>query len=553
MNLKRILSLLCVGGLAMQAIAAGPESAGSVASAGSAPSSNQSLSAKDIEELRHKIAEQQKQIEQLQKSVAEQENLLENTVKVVAAGATNTGTAAAPRLVMVGGPNAQAVQPTTVEPPARSAQKEGVSPLSFRIGDADFTPFGFMDFTFIGRSTNTGSGIGTGFGSIPYGNNYAGRISESNFSAQNSRIGLRVDSNVLGAKVLGYIESDFLGNQPPNVFVTSNSDTFRLRNYFVDVKKGSFELMAGQDWSLMVPGRKGISPLPSDLFYSQDVDTNYQLGLTWSRQAQFRLGYHPNDHFHMVLSAENPQQYVGSTGVTYPSALATSGALANQFNDGTTSYKVPNLHPDIIVKAAFDAKPRGLDQHIEVAGLVRSFKYFNPLKGVNQSFQKTGGGYAVNSNFELFKGFHLIENAYASDGGGRYIFGLGPDLIVRPDGNLSLVHAYSTVDGFEANLSNKFLLYSYYGGAYYGRNFSIDTNGKPVGYGYTGSASSSNRSLQEYTIGLTQTFWKKPQYGALQLMTQYSYVWRNPWYVASGSPKNAKTNMVYVNLRYTLP
>ena len=43
------------------------------------------------------------------------------------------------------------------------------------------------------------------------------------------------------------------------------------------------------------------------------------------------------------------------------------------------------------------------------------------------------------------------------------------------------------------------------------------------------------------------------EYGALNLMGQYSYVWRNPWYVASGAPKDARTNMVYINLRYTLP
>jgi hypothetical protein len=30
-------------------------------------------------------------------------------------------------------------------------------------------------------------------------------------------------------------------------------------------------------------------------------------------------------------------------------------------------------------------------------------------------------------------------------------------------------------------------------------------------------------------------------------------VWRNPWSVPGGGPKNAKTNMVYVDLRYTIP
>ena len=41
---------------------------------------------KEIQELRRKIAEQQKQIEQLQKSVAEQETLLDTTVKALSAG-----------------------------------------------------------------------------------------------------------------------------------------------------------------------------------------------------------------------------------------------------------------------------------------------------------------------------------------------------------------------------------------------------------------------------------------------------------------------------------
>jgi hypothetical protein len=34
----------------------------------------------------------------------------------------------------------------------------------------------------------------------------------------------------------------------------------------------------------------------------------------------------------------------------------------------------------------------------------------------------------VNLNAEIFKNFHLIANSFWSDGGGRCIFGLGPDL-----------------------------------------------------------------------------------------------------------------------------
>jgi hypothetical protein len=106
-------------------------------------------------------------------------------------------------------------------------------------------------------------------------------------------------------------------------------------------------------------------------------------------------------------------------------------------------------------------------------------------------------------------------------------------------------------------VSKNLLLYGYYGGAYIGRNAAVDSNRSLIGYGYSGAsaatAAAQNRSLQEITIGLTPTIWKSPQYGALQLITQYSYVWRNPWYLAVGNPRNAKTNMVFVDLRYVLP
>ena len=77
------------------------------------------------------------------------------------------------------------------------------SPLAFKIGAADFTPVGFLDFTGVYRSTNTNGAIGTGFNSIPYSNSAAAQLSETKFSAQNSRLGLRIDSKVDDTKILG--------------------------------------------------------------------------------------------------------------------------------------------------------------------------------------------------------------------------------------------------------------------------------------------------------------------------------------------------------------
>jgi len=85
--------------------------------------------------------------------------------------------------------------------------------LQFALGSAYFTPVGFMDFTSVFRDTDPGSNIGTNFGSFPYRTAAAtnANLSEFRMSPQNSRIGMRVDEMVKGAKVLGYWESDFLG------------------------------------------------------------------------------------------------------------------------------------------------------------------------------------------------------------------------------------------------------------------------------------------------------------------------------------------------------
>jgi hypothetical protein len=180
----------------------------------------------------------------------------------------------------------------------------------------------------------------------------------------------------------------------------------------------------------------------------------------------------------------------------------------------------------------------------------RQFQLFNP--NTSTHYSTVGGGGFVNLNFELFKGFRLLTNNFWSDGGGRYIFGQAPDLIARADGSPSLVHSGSTVSGFEYTHKNT-LIYSYYGGLYVGRDVAIDTNGNPVGYGYTGSPAGQNRAVQEGTFGFAQTFWKDAKYGALTFMGQYSYLSRDPWSVATGQPKNARLSMAFVNLRYTLP
>jgi hypothetical protein len=531
-------------------------------SSGTPSTGNQS----DIEELKRQLKEQQQQIEELRLMLQEQAKLIGYGGATVSAGtqpAASAGSHVAGEVASMT-PVIPAASAATPPPVMRQPEKkqggQEPAPLQFQIGNAYLTPIGFMDFTAVFRDEATGTGIGTNFGNFPYRtpNTVAGNLTEFRFSPQNSRLGMRIDTQVKGTKLLGYWESDFLGgtgNQSVgNIAVTSNSFPFRMRLYWVDVRKGKFEFLGGQTWSLATPGRKGISPLPADLFYTQVIDVNYQLGLVWGRIPEFRVVYHPSDKVTMAVALDNPEQYIGGSGGAGVTVLPANlvAPYSGQLNNGTTTFGVPNLHPDIIAKIAFDPTlPNGRALHFEVGALERTFRVYNPLTATH--FTATGWGTQANLNIELFKGFRAVTNNYWSDGGGRYIFGQSPDLVARNDGSLSLVHSGSTLDGFEFTHKN-FLLYSYYGGVYIHRNaISAPGNGGLVGYGFDGSAGSQNRSVQEGTIGFTNTFWKDARYGALAFMAQYSYFSRNPWFVAPGAPKSTHMNMVLLNLRYTLP
>ena len=524
----------------------------------------------ELRDLRDLVQAQSNELQDLRKRLA----------AVEAAGSASKEV----RAPAIGTP-ASIIQPTTSAtmsapsmPPAAVAQgtdrgpNESKSPLSFKIGSADFIPGGFLDFTTFYRSTNVGSGIATAFGSIPFSNQLPqGRLSETRLSAQYSRLSLKVDTHLTDSTAItGYVESDFLGFQPANAYQTANSDSLRLRVYWADVRHGKWEVLGGQAWSLLTPNRVGLSPLTPDLFYTLDEDPNFQVGLTWARQPQFRVVYHPTSNWAVGVSLENPQQFVPGS-VVFPSTFFSSqfdnGSGSTSATSSATNTAVPNLHPDIIVKTALDAHPAGRSLHIEAAGLIRSFRVLNNVTTPATTNTITGGGGSVNLNYEVIHNLRLIANSFYSYGGGRYIFGLGPDVIVKPDGTLSGIHAGSGIGGLEFQATPRYMFYSYYGGAYFQRNFGLlaatptsSCDGISgftcVGFGFPGSANTSNRAVQEGTFGVIPTLWSNENYGRLQIISQYSYLIRSPWSILSTtglSPRNAHTNMIYFGLRYILP
>ena len=461
---------------------------------------------------------------------------------------------------------------STTGNPCESSEGSGPVPAYIRLGNVCMVPIGFMDFTPFWRDKDAGSSMGSNFGSVPLNNAATGNLSETKFTLQNSRLGLRVDGDWKGAHFIGYNEFDFNGTSgAANMAVTNGAIVPRLRLFWVDVRKNQIEFLAGQSWSMMTPNRVGLSALPGDLFYGQEIDINYLAGLTWSRQGGARIIWHPSNKVAWGFSVEQPDQYMGGSAggsaAVLPSAL--TGLATTQLDNGAGlssspagSYlATPSYTPDFISKIAFDPFSR---LHFEVGGVFSTFKTAlnqNAAGAVSISAPYNlhptteGGGLIAGINVGVTKNFRLISTNFWNDGEGRYMFGQAPDLVVGSNGSLHPLHSAGSIDGFEATIG-KTLLYAYYGGIYIDRSVMVDANGTSlIGYGYKGS--SQNRAINEVTFGFNQTMWKDPRYGAINFMGQYEWLERALWSysssLAGGAPTQTHDSTIYLDIRYTLP
>ena len=542
----------------------------------------------EIARLKAALAEQQKQLQALQQTLQGQQQLIDKVMGTSASSAstqsasTQSTTAAAqrPNLGNVASltpvipgpaplPSAMPVSIANPNPRPQGATGGGSNPCEagpdgnavpafLRLGSVCIVPIGFMDLTPFWRDKSAGSSMGSNFGSVPYNNTANGNLNEARFSIQNSRLGVRVDGDWKGTHFIGYNEFDFNGTSGSSALAVSNGAVVpRLRLFWVDVRKDKWEFLAGQSWSMMTPNRNGISALPGDLFFGQVIDINYIAGLTWTRQPGVRVLFHPTPKtLTFGFSVEQPDQYMGGSAggstIVLPSAL--SGLATTQLDDGANvsleSYLgQPAYTPDFIAKIAFDPSSH---LHFDVTGIESNYRT-TALAAPFVHNTMSAGGIQFGANAEIIKNFRIITTNYWTDGDGRYLFGQAPDLIVRANGALSGVRAGGTVDGAEA-VVGKTLFYAYYGGIYIGRNAALDANGTSlVGYGYTGSANSQTRVINEITAGFNQTLWRDPRYGALNVMGQYEWLERSPWYVAIGAPSQTHDNTIYMDIRYTLP
>lgn len=577
--IPRLIGFLVVLGIFLQLSAAQSGSASDASAAASTPVSGDEIrtalnqvqtliraQAQQLENQRQQIERQQLAIEELRRELAAQRpgNGSSQEQEQSAASAAAQLNAEAQALNPISTPAPAAPQNSAPAPATQqtAAAKPPDSPLSIRLGNGSITPGGWVDFTAYYRSTDVGSGLGTSFGSIPFNNTVAGGLSETRFTAQSSRITLRADETFGATKVFGYAEADFNGYLPSNAYVSTNSDTLRLRVYFSDLSRKRWELLGGQSWSLLTPNRVGVSPFLSEIYNTLHLDTNYQVGLTYARQTQLRAVYHFTDSIALGLSAENPEQFSGSAA-TFPTLFSSTETDVNSSTGAGGGTATPTLHPDVIAKLSADPAWGERRWHFETAGLLTPVAILTPAsvtKATSYKDEREGGGISGAANVEVVKNLHLILTGFWSDGGGRYIGGLGPGFVVAQNGSKTapftaqLVHSGSGIASAEWQADKRNLLEFSYSGAYFDRVFSTDpSTGTLVGYGFKGSTNNNNRAIQEGTFGTQSILWKRGGYGSVQVLTQSSYITRAPWYVALGAPKDAHVFAGYANLRYVLP
>lgn len=568
----RLLQRMCFVVLA-SGLALGQATANNSGSAESTSVADELKALRDaISQQQQQISQQQQQIQTLQKQLNTKDS---DKQESASAGSSSNATHAAENTPHVVNASLNTTPVSATATMVQETEKKE-SPLSFRIGGMDFTPGGFVDFQNIFRTENTGSVVSTAFNNIPFSNTAAGHLTEFRSTGQYSRWNMKIGGKYGANNITGYVEGDFNGNDAANVFATTNPHTLRLRLFFADVKRGSWEFTAGQAWSLITPNRVGTSMMPSDLATTQATDGNIHVGVAYSRDGQFRVTYRPSDHFSWAIATDNPQQYTNGE-VVAPTTF--NAVLATQL-DGSVTTGVPNLMPDLMTKMAYDTKMGNHAFHVEAGALATSVKVTAVDVGATtfSSHHSFGEGVMGGVNLELIKNVRIMAYGTTGTGIGRYMIGFGPQYVVAPIAtspatftiDTSMVHASSGYGGIEAQ-HGKTQIAAYYGGFYFGRNSFNDVtaaatatpiscapglaaiNRPCIGFGGTNSANTNNRAIQEGSFVLTQTLWRNPQYGALQLINDASYSTRAPWFVAVGAPKNAHMFMDHLVLRYVIP
>jgi hypothetical protein len=350
--------------------------------------------AAEMEELRQALQAQQEQLQMLKEELAKRDRQIEEA-REAAASASSRATEASVKanaavatskeantldasVGSISAGNAAAVNASSAVPAGQGGAEEK-GPTTIRFKGVNITPGGFIEAATVTRQRALSADINTPFNSVPFTANSLGHLTETNFTARQSRLTLLVDTKLGETKVSGYYEADFLGAGTTSNNRESNSYVYRQRQLWGRAEFASgWAFSAGQMWSLSTQNRKGIANRTE--WFPLMIDPQYLVGFTWQRANAFRVAKNFGDKFTLAAAVEGSQETLGGRGFsTYTATNGTvtqnawvfapgsGGGLYNAFDP--TGYSV-NKTPDFIIKAAFDP---GFG-HYEVYGILSTFQ-----------------------------------------------------------------------------------------------------------------------------------------------------------------------------------
>jgi hypothetical protein len=450
------------------------------------------------------------------------------------------------------------------------------------------TPGGYFAGEGVWRSRNLMTDMSTNFSVIPTLNLPQAYINELRLSARQSRMSALVEGN-LNPDILisGYVETDFLGNGTGNSNQTNSYD-LRIRNFYntIDWNSTGWHLLAGQNWSLMTPNNKGITPR-NELILNT-IENATAIGFLFKREAQLRLTKNWGKEFWAALSIENPQTTFGGTPTCLPTPGGTGAfdGVANVFCNapGTGSLPAQNNYsfnrlPDLIGKLAYEPVINGHEIHIEGFGYYRDFYdrvyYSNAINGVKTNIDTSGYGGGVAAFAQVVPDLLDVQaNLLAGTGFGSYTTGTLPDTTFGINGRLQPIREIAFLAGGTVHATPALDIYVYGGkekqnATYFyspqtNQFYGVGTpNANNSGCNIEGSnpnlCQGSTKELWQVTVGLWDKVYSGA-YGNFKAGLQYSYTKKILFPgtgaqirgVPTGVPVGADTNdqVVYASLRY---
>jgi hypothetical protein len=491
------------------------------------------------------------------------------------------------------------------EPPAPvMAIPAGATPMfvtadkRISMGAITITPGGFLAAESVFRSRTTESDVATDFRAIPYGNNPLAHTNEFRFSARQSRVSLLAQGQITPSMVAsGYLELDFLGAANTANSNESNSYNPRIRHLYATLDNADYGLhfLAGQTWSLVTMNSKGITP--RNEVTPLTIEAQYVPGFVWARQPGVRLTKDFNEKLWLAVSAEASQTTFaaacppgsnapGTFGIagTYGNGNALTGITCSAagtgggFSGDTNNFSLNHI-PDIVGKAAYEARVADRDVHLEAFGIYRDFydrTSFTSPTGVGLDSNHDTSGFGVGGGVIaqiVPKRLDFQASGLFGRGIGRYGTSTLADTTFNSDGSLHPLQEGALLGGLIYHATPSIDLYAYSGIERVLRAYGLNSTGTYFGYGAPGGTASTpsgcnsepnqnfggtcsstgngnTKQIFQITAGGWDKLYKGP-FGEVRAGLQYSYTERQIFNLP-GATYQPKTNehMVFTSFRY---